>query len=750
MIEDDDNIKEPVLEPNQKKLTDWEKEPKIEDLKQNLEDTIPDTKLHLSSVDKWLELLRAPSPVPESKKGKPRSRVQPKLVRKNAEWRYANLSEPFLSTPNVYRIKPVTFDDTAAAKQNELLLNYQLKQQMNFTSFMDRSIRDFVDVGTLLWKVSWIHKAETVIEEKPVYEYYPVQSEEEAQALMEQYQQMQQTQVEHPDSYSKLDDEVKAGYEYTMEVQDGMYYQAVIVEYEEVEEEKVLVNRPHVEVCDYDSVYIDPTCKGVLEDAKFIIHKFNVSVGDLKDDPRYKNIDQINSRVEDSLLDSDEEFEKGHNTNFKFNDTPRKKVTVYEYWGYWDYNNDGIAEPIVAAWVGNVLIRLEENPYPDKKHPFVIAQYMPKRNSVYGEPDAELIGDNQAILGAVTRAGVDILGRTATGQTGYSKDWLDPVNKQRFVNGEDYEYNPTAHPTNAIYQHTLPNMPNTIQYMVQSQSLDAEAITGVKAFGIHGISGDGMGDTAKAAQIVTDAAGQRTSGVLRRLVQAFVDLGRKFIALNAVYLSEEEIVRVTNEQFETVRRDDLSGSVDITISIATAEADAARASDLGFILQTAAASLPFELTKGILAEICRLKQMPDFAEQIGSFQPQPDPLAEAERQAEIDLKVAQAELIRAQAQEAMAKAQLNGAKIGETVAKTGKVEQEAEAKEYDNYEAQTGVKHAKEIDKASVNQQAAVATQQAKNENSLVLEQIKQEGQMKRDVVNAGFNMLGGQNGQSR
>ena len=108
MIEDDDNTKEPVPEPNQKKLTDWEKEPKIEDLKQNLEDSIPDTKLHLSSVDKWLELLRAPSPVPESKKGKPRSRVQPKIVRKNAEWRYGNLSEPFLSTPNVYRIKPVT------------------------------------------------------------------------------------------------------------------------------------------------------------------------------------------------------------------------------------------------------------------------------------------------------------------------------------------------------------------------------------------------------------------------------------------------------------------------------------------------------------------------------------------------------------------------------------------------------------------------------------------------------------------
>lgn len=99
--------------------------------------------------------------------------------------------------------------------------------------------------------------------------------------------------------------------------------------------------------------------------------------------------------------------------------------------------------------------------------------------------------------------------------------------------------------------------------------------------------------------------------------------------------------------------------------------------------------------------------MPDFAEQIRAFQPQPDPLAEAERQAEIDLKVAQAELIRAQAQEAMAKAQ-QWAKIGESVAKTSKIEQEAEAKEFDNYETQTGVKHAKEINKASVNQQTAL------------------------------------------
>lgn len=745
----DEEVKQPTPSES-KSLTNWEKEPKLSDLKLNVEDASQATNEHHSNVRRWLELLQAPSPVTESKKGKPRSRVQPKVVRKNAEWRYSTLSEPFLSTPNLFRVKPVTFDDVNAARQNELLLNYQFKHQMNFTSFIDKAVRDYVDVGTLVVKQSWIRKTQVVKEEEVLYEYTPLLDQGQLEAVSQQYQQLQQLQIQHPDSYNKVDEAVRAGYEYSMEVGDGFYYQAIPVDSQEVEVEKVLVNRPHAEVCDYDSVYIDPTCKGNIDDAKFIVHKFNVSLGDLKDDPRYTQIDLLEAKANSAILEPDENFETRTTESFTFKDNPRKKLTVYEYWGYWDINNDGIAEPIVAAWVGDVLIRLEENPYPDKKHPFVIAQYMPKRGSVFGEPDAELIGDNQSIIGAVTRASVDILGRTATSQTGYSKDWLDPINKQRFVNGEDYEFNPTAHPTNAIYQHTLPNMPNTIQYMVESQTLDAESLTGVKSFGIGGITGAGLGDSARAAQIATDAAGQRTSGVLRRLVQLFVDLGRKFISMNAEFLSEEEVVRVTNEAFEVVRRDDLDGSVDITLTIATAEADATRANDLGFILQTASAALPFELTKQLLAEICRLKQMPDFANQIAEFQPQPDPLAEEERKAEIELKMAQAELLRAQAQESMAKAQLNGAKIDETIAKTGKVAQEAEEKEFNNYEAQTGLAHEKQKDLQRQQQDTALLTQQSQAELQLQLEQMKQRGQMEQTVVGAGLDILKGGQGESR
>ncbi|MFR7882255.1 MAG: hypothetical protein ACLU5J_12890 [Christensenellales bacterium] len=33
--------------------------------------------------------------------------------------------------------------------------------------------------------------------------------------------------------------------------------------------------------------------------------------------------------------------------------------------------------PFVATWVGDTLIRMELNPFPDEKLPFVLVQYLP-------------------------------------------------------------------------------------------------------------------------------------------------------------------------------------------------------------------------------------------------------------------------------------------------------------------------------------------------------------------------------------
>ncbi len=87
-------------------------------------------------------------------------------------------------------------------------------------------------------------------------------------------------------------------------------------------------------------------------------------------------------------------------SSFNFKDKPRTKKLAYEYWGYWDIDDSGIVKPFVATWVGNTLIRMEENPYPDQAFPFVKVAYLPIPKSIYGEPDGELLEDNQKIVGA--------------------------------------------------------------------------------------------------------------------------------------------------------------------------------------------------------------------------------------------------------------------------------------------------------------------------------------------------------------
>lgn len=152
---------------------------------------------------------------------------------------------------------------------------------------------------------------------------------------------------------------------------------------------------------------------------------------------------------------------------------------------------------------------MEENPFPDGKVPFVVVQYIPIKRDIYGEADAELLEDNQRILGAVTRGMIDSLGRSANAQQGFAKGMLDPLNRRRFENGEDYEFNPSLSPNGGLIEHKYPELPQSAILMVQMQNQEAEALTGVKAFS-GGLAGDAYNTkVATAIRGVLDAASKR-------------------------------------------------------------------------------------------------------------------------------------------------------------------------------------------------------------------------------------------------
>jgi len=445
------------------------------------------------------------------------------------------------------------------------------------------------------------------------------------------------------------------------------------------EKTRTLVNRPTVEVCDYRNVIIDPTCKGDIDKASFVIYNFESSMADLRKDPKYTNIDEINVNNHSPLAEPDHGTEDS--SNFTFSDEARKKVVVYEYWGYWDTDGSGVVRPIVASWVGDTLIRMEENPFPDKKIPFVTVHYLPKRRSTRGEPDGALLEDNQKIMGATLRGMIDIMGRSANGQMGMRKDALDAVNRRRWQNGENYQFNGNVDPRQAMYMHTFPEIPQSAMLMMQSQNQEAEALTGVKSYS-QGVSGSALGDVAAGVRGALDAASKRELGILRRLSNGLCKIGMKIMAMNAEFLDEREVVRITDDEFEVINKDKLAGHYDLKLDISTVEEDEKKAQEMAFMLQTMGNNMDPELSNIILSDIARLRKMPALAKRIADWKPQPDPHQQEMQQLEKQKLLAEIREIDSRTAENYAEAQVDEAKASESQSKTDKnnlefVEQES-------------------------------------------------------------------------
>lgn len=652
------------LQPNagsdgEVKLTDWKREPTISHLKEDLDYARQETNDQKNNVEGWLHLRNATGPESGRKSKKPgRSGVQPKLIRKHNEWRYPPLSEPFLNTDRMFNVKPRTFEDAASAKQNELLLNWQFDIKINKVDFIDRYVRKTVDEGTCIVRVGWERKIEKVLVEKSEFSYYPLDpmDPEDAEGL-QMLTEATEAYNQDPEKFANdptVPEELLASVEYSAENQTPVYAKKTGTV--KVHEEKVTFNQPSLKIVDVANFFIDPSCDGEWEQAQFMIHTYESTQSDLKKRKIYKNLENVNwsaNAVKSGVGNQD------HESKTPISDTrtsmDKTKVLVYEYWGLYDIHDDGEMVPIIATFIGDVMIQLTENPFPDRKPPFVIVPYMPILGSIFGEADASLLQDNQRVNGAIMRGLIDLLGRSANAQTGYAKGFLDPINRKRFTEGDDFEYNPNSDPRIAVQQMKYPEIPQTALQMQAAQQAEAEGLSGVKSFA-GGITGDSYGQVAKGIAGALDAAGQREMSILRRLAEGMRLIGRKIISMNVHFLEESEIVRVTNAQFVTINKKDLGGNFDLIVDISTAQVDEQRSQDLGMLMQTVGPDMDPGLRSMLVAEIADLKRMPDLAERIRAYKPEHDPLEQRLKELQIAELEAKIELDKARAAQAMATA----------------------------------------------------------------------------------------------
>ena len=485
--------------------------------------------------------------------------------------------------------------------------------------------------------------------------------------------------------------------------EDGTEYVTI----EKITAIRVKKNQPTAKVCRSEDVFIDPTCQDDIDNAQFVIFRYETDLSTLKKDGRYKNLDKLKEAGDE--LSSDEDFDPEDETEFKFSDKARKKLLVYEYWGNYDIDDDGEVEPIVCAWIGGVIIRLGSNPYPDKKPPFIVVPFSSIPFQLHGENNIDLIEDNQKVVTAITRGIINNMAQSTNAMMGIRKGALDVMQRKKFFAGKNFEFNGSP---SDFWQGSYNQIPSSAFDMIALQNNEAESLSGTKGFS-QGLTGNALGSTATAARGVMDATATRRLDTVRNIAENLIKpLMRKWMSYNSEFLSEEEVVRVTNEQFIPIRRDDLAGNIDIDITISTAEDNSMKMQELTFLLQTLGNTLPFELTQKVLVQIARLSRQPDLEKDVAEFKQQPDQLAEQIKQLEIAKIQAEIENLRAKTIALQASAGEDDADKAEKMAQAELKRAQARKlmSEADNldlkYIADDGqVKHQEDIDKENLKHQ---------------------------------------------
>jgi hypothetical protein len=649
---------------------------------------------------------------------KNRSKFVYRLIKKQSEWQHAGLVDPFVSTPDIIRAKPVTWEDKEVSPKIEILLNTQFCRQFDRFNFMNKAIKVLDQEGTVVIRTGWEYKEkvikEQIFEEQPNPDFIMLQEQAMSiQANLEQIAPMverakndlamleqQGLSVDQAVASGVIDPQVVAGTQEMMAEYSNLEQQLQALQEQLqsipqtievpriIERLKPVCNRPTAMVCRNEDIFIDPTCQDNMDNCQFVIYRYETDMTTLKRAGVYKNLDKVSHTLRDSEYVSKTRDDEGYDSSFEFSDIARKKVVVHEYWGNYDIDGDGEAEAIVCSWVNDVIIQLRDNPFPDKQPPFIVVPFNSIPFSLYGESNAELLSDTQKIQTAIIRGLIDNMAMSNNGQKGVRNGALDEYNRVKFLNGENFEFNGTP---NDFYDGHFNEFPSSTFNMLQMLNAEAESITGVKNF-YQGMHSNSLGSTATATTAIMDSAAARRLNIVRNIAENMIKpILRKWLAYDAEFLDEETQYRITNEEFIWLKRDDLGARIDIDLAISTSEDNKATASELSFLLQTIGPSEDPNLRKMIIADICDLYKKPELAKSIREYQPQPDPLAQRLQELQIQMLEAQIENERAKGGRAEIDSRLKEAKTKTELAKAANIESNTDSTDLDYLQKFYGV-----------------------------------------------------------
>lgn len=622
---------------------------------------------------------------------KGRSSIVIKDVKKAIKKMAPSLIQPFIASDTIIKAKPKTMKSVATSSMAADVLNYQYNNEFDKLNFIRTIASVFPKEGTIWIRTGWDYDED--VEEKSF----------EGLGL-EELQVIQQSASEVKD--------VKQN-------PDGTFSLTAV-------KREVLKNRPTAIVCKNEAIYSDPTAERI-EEIKFVIHEYERTLSDLIKNP---NMYEVSSQMADieKHLDAtvrtadtslgakryQDGINNGQDITFKFANKYNKKLAILEYWGEYDIDGSGKAEQIVVSWIKgtDIILRCEENPYPDKKIPFVSAAYDIEAFSIWGNALADAIDDNQKIHTAIMRGFIDNLSLSNNGQKFFRKGALDYINMQKLLNGEKViEVNDIDGFRDGSYN----QIPASSFQIYGMQDSEIEALTGVSR-NLDGIDDATIGRTSSGVNTVMTAAQRHMVILVAVIADLYKQVFERWHSYNQVFLDENQAIEISGDLYELSKKE-ISGSHTIEVQVNVDAMNQQKVQQINMLLQQSQAlqgQIPPNVIPALVAEIFSSFGKEEQAEMIRNYQPQPDPMQQQMMQLEMMKLQVEIEYYKAQTAQEYAKANNTEAQARHHMAKIDSTDMDTlkKAEELKQLPSKLGLEQAK-VDNDYM--KTAVAAHQAKN-----------------------------------
>ncbi len=453
-----------------------------------------------------------------------------------------NLLRIFTASDKVVKCEPVTAEDVPMADQATAYLNHVFYKENNGFQLLYNFFKDALIEKNGFLKIYW-DESESV--EFETYQNLSLEDKEALEDTRDEIEFIEEEEVE--DEFSKGEFE-KAIEQYEaqgleipeMQTPDFILYNCKIKRTKKTGQIKVESVPP-------EEFLIDRNAK-TIEDADFVSHKVLISRSDLiamgYDEDEVNNLPASS----DDIYNTENTVRQGNIDEYLTDDYAQgqnTKVSIYESYVKYDYDEDGIAELRKIVSAGDDGSMVLEN-MPCDNIPFVTVTPIPMPHRFYGRSVSELVEDIQLMKSTVMRQLLDNMYLTNNNRVAVMDGM---VNMDDLLTTRPGGVVRTKQPPNQVMQ-PLQSQPISQQAFPMLSYLDTvrEARTGITK-SAQGLDADTLNSkTATGVNTLMTQTQMRSELIARIFAETGVkDLFRKIFELMVKYQDREKVVMLNNQ-----------------------------------------------------------------------------------------------------------------------------------------------------------------------------------------------------------